>query len=106
VDIGKLNCRVTIQQRAAGQDATGKPNGAWGTLDTVWASIRHETGAEFIRADHDTSVVKASIRIRRRLDVTNAMRVVYEGTVYQVRAVLQDHARKQHTDLVCEVVNG
>lgn len=106
MEIGKLNCRVAIEHRAAGQDATGKPNGAWSVLDNVWASIRHETGAEFVRADHETSIVKASIRIRRRADVTAAMRVVYAGTVYRIVAVLPDYAHREHTDLVCEVVHG
>jgi SPP1 family predicted phage head-tail adaptor len=102
VDIGKLNCLVEVQARAIGQDATGRPNGSWVPHASLWANIRQETGAEFIRADRDASKVKASIRIRRRLDITAAMRVVYGGTVYRILAVLQDPTGKQHTDLVCE----
>lgn len=106
MDIGALNCRVTIEQRAAGQDAAGQPNGAWSTLDTVWANIRYESGSESIRANRETSSAQVSIRIRRRLDVTAGMRVTYEGMTFEIKSVLQDHTNKQRTDLVCEVVDG
>lgn len=32
------------------------------------------------------------------------MRVLHGETVYQIKAVLPDEARRDHVDLVCEVV--
>ncbi|MDP3273021.1 phage head closure protein, partial [Limnobacter sp.] len=74
MDAGKLNCLVAIQQPPGAQDALGQPTGSWTTLATVWANIRYLNGVETIKADAATSVTKASIRIRRRTDVTAAMR--------------------------------
>jgi SPP1 family predicted phage head-tail adaptor len=101
--IGTLNRRVTIQQSDGTQDSIGQPSG-WSTLATVWANVLFLNGAETLRADAPTSVAKASIRIRRRTDVTASMRLVLGATVFQIKAVLPDEQGKQYVDLACEVV--
>ena len=103
---GPLNSRVSIMQLVAGQDEIGQPTQTWETLATVWASILHQNGAESIRADKEASIVKASIRIRRRTDVTAAMRVHHGATVYEIKAVLPDEQDRERLDMVCEAVNG
>lgn len=103
---GRLNRRVTIKYLNSGQDALGQPVQTWSDLVTVWANILHKNGAESIRADKDTSINQASIRIRRRTDVTPAMRVYHGSTVYQIKAVLPDEQDRERLDLSCEVING
>jgi SPP1 family predicted phage head-tail adaptor len=103
---GPLNCRVTIQQKSSTQDAAGQPVLSWTTLATVWANIAHQSGLESIRANKETSLVRTSIRIRKRADVTAAMRVVYGSTTYEIKAVLPDLEYRDKLDLSCEVVNG
>lgn len=99
-----LNARVTLQSPPTGTDAAGDPSGSWTTVATVGADIRHPGGLEAIRAGADTSVVKASIRIRHRTGMTAGWRVVFGTQIYDVKAVLPD-ARKRHLDLLCEVVS-
>lgn len=101
---GTLNSLVTIQSPQAGQDAIGQPLAGWVTLAQVWADVRHGNGLEVVKAGAPTAVVKASIRIRRRTDVTNAMRVLVGTTPYEIEAVIQDESRRVFTDLVCKVV--
>jgi SPP1 family predicted phage head-tail adaptor len=101
---GTLNRKVTIQEPAAVQDAAGQPIPTWTTLATVWANIRSLNGLETIKGGAESSVAKASIRIRYRTDVTAAMRVVHGSTTYEIKAVLPDVAGKQHLDLACEVI--
>ena len=101
-----LDRRVTIQSQSATQDAAGQPVDTWSTLATVWANIRYLSGLETLRADAPTATAKASIRIRRRTDVTAAMRVVYGSTTFRILAVMQDEASRKWTDLACEVVGG
>lgn len=101
---GPLNSRITIQHLVAGQEPDGQPVDVWTELATVWANIRNLRGSEAIRADKDTSTVQTSIRIRRRNDVTAAMRVVYGSTVYEIKAVLPDEIERDKVDLVCEVI--
>lgn len=101
---GKLNRLVTIQQRGSAQDAAGQPVESWTTLAQVWANVRYPLGSETIRAGTPISTVQASIRIRRRTDVTAAMRVLLGTTVFQILAVLPDEQDRQRVDLVCEIV--
>lgn len=100
----KLNKRVRIEQLTAGQDAIGQPAQVWSLLAVVWANIMLKNGAQTIRADADVSIVQASIRIRKRTDVTAAMRVVSGASIYDIKAVLPDEENRQHVDLVCEQV--
>ncbi len=101
---GTLNTLVAIQAHQPGQDAIGQPLAGWVTLATVWADVRHGNGLEAVKAGAPVSVVKASIRIRRRADVTSAMRVLVGSTAYEVEAVIQDEVKREFTDLVCKVV--
>ncbi|WP_367847006.1 phage head closure protein [Rhodoferax sp. WC2427] len=104
MEIGKLNRLVTILHQQPGQDAAGQPSSAWVQFAKPWANIKHLSGAAAIRADAETSVVQASIRIRYRLDITAAMRVQHRANIYEIKAVLPDEQGKQHIDLVCELL--
>lgn len=101
---GPLQSRVTIKRHVTGQDEIGQPVDTWEDVATVWANIRNLRGAEAIRADKEVSTVQTSIRIRKRTDVTAAMRVVYGSTTYEIKAVLPDEVERDKMDLVCEVV--
>ena len=99
-----LNTRITIQQQSTTQDALGQPVNTWTDVANCWADVRHKSGVETIKGDTITSVVKASIRIRYRSDVTTAMRVVVGLIKYNIQAVLPDVAKREYVDLACEVV--
>ena len=102
---GKLNKRVKVQKLGAAEDAWGQPLPEnWVDVAVVWASIRHPSGLAAIKAGAEVSVVQTSIRLRYRTDVLAGMRVLHGTTVHLVRAVLPDEAKREHVDLVCEVV--
>jgi len=101
---GTLNSRVTIQQRAATQDALGQPTQTWSDVATVWANIKHTSGIEQIKSGAETSTVKVSIQIRAMSGLTTGMRATNAGDIYNILAVLPDKENKAHTTLVCELV--
>ena len=101
---GLLNSRVVVQQQSTTQDSLGQPLNTWSTFATVWANVRHTSGVESIKADALTPVVRASIRVRYRGDLTAAMRVVHGITTYNIVAVLPDIGGKEYVDLACEVL--
>lgn len=101
---GLLNRKITIQSFGSGVDAIGQPIESWSTFAQPWANIRFMNGVESVKGDAEVSVSKASIRIRYRQDITEAMRVVYNGITYQIKAVLPDEVGRDHVDLSCEVV--
>lgn len=97
---GELRHRIELQAHTQETDAYGTPlPAAWTTVARVWADVRHLSGSESIRAGADTSLVKASCRIRWRDDVTAAHRVLYGGKVYDIEAVLPGGDRV-YVDLV------
>jgi SPP1 family predicted phage head-tail adaptor len=99
-----LNDIVTIKKPTTGQDDIGAPLATWVDYDVnVWANVKHLRGVQAIKAGSDMSKVQCSIRLRYREDLDASMRVVSEGTNYDVRAVLPDGG-KVFVDLVCEVV--
>lgn len=104
MNAGQLNRKITIQSFGTTRDPAGQEIKDWSPFATPWANIRFLNGVESVKADAEVSVSKASIRIRYRQDITNAMRVVYNGITYQIKAVLPDEAKREHVDLVCEVV--
>lgn len=80
--------------------------GVWIDVCKPWANIKHLSGSEAIKADAETSTVRVSIRIRYRMGLDAGMRVVHGATVYAVKAVMPDEARREYLDLACEVSNG
>ena len=108
LNAGQLNTPVCIYRldTPVEQDAAGQPVRDWVVHSSPWASVRHLSGMETIRADRETSVVRASIRIRHDATVTSAMRVHLGSTVYEIKAALHDEAAHEFTDLVCELING
>lgn len=102
--IGQLRDRITIQKRGGGTDSWGDPlPDAWTDHATLWANVRHLTGTESIKSDADTSIVKASFRVRTRKDIDAGMRVKHLGFDYDIEAVLPDD-RRVFMDLICKRV--
>jgi len=99
-----MNQRVTLLKRAQGRDAAGQPVEDWPEVATIWANVKFQTGAEVLRANAETSIVRVSIRIRARSDVDGAWRVRYAGIDYDVKSALPDSADRQFMFLVCESV--
>lgn len=99
---GQLRHRVTLQSQVATQDALGQPSTSWIDTATLWADVRYQGGLEAIKSGADTSVVRASIRMRYRA-VNAGQRVSYDGKVFNIMAVMND-PRKTYVDMVCEVV--
>lgn len=96
---GELRDKVVIQQKTSGTDAWGAPlPEAWADYASLWANIRFLSGTESIKAGADVSVVRASIRIRWRQDVTAGMRVIAGAQTFDVEAVLYG-PRREYVDL-------
>lgn len=108
---GNLDTLVSIRAHSGARGTDGQPSvdpAAYVQIaeGECWADIRHMEGKEALRADKDTSIVEASVRVRYRTDVTAAMRVIDGTDTYQIKAVLKDKSGRQYTDLVCELISG
>lgn len=102
---GILRDRVEVQEKTGGTDDWGTPlPDDWITVARLSANVRHLSGSESIKAGADTSIVKASIRIRRNASVTAGCRILHEGKAYDIEAVLPD-ARRIYQDLLCKLTS-
>jgi SPP1 family predicted phage head-tail adaptor len=101
---GELRHRVTLQSQVTTQDALGQPSTSWMDTATVWGDVRFQGGLEAIKSGADTSVVRASIRLRYRA-VNAGQRVSFDGKLFNIMAVMND-PRKTYVDLVCETINA
>jgi SPP1 family predicted phage head-tail adaptor len=101
---GNLRERVTIRQLAAGKDSIGQPATNWTDVVTLWADVIYKSGLETIKADAETSVVRASVRIRSRAGIAPTMQAVHGTKVMDIKAVLPSR-HKGFVDLVCESAN-
>lgn len=97
-----MNDRITLRRRVTGQDAAGQPAEVWEDLASVWSRVLFQTGAEAIRANAETSIVKVSIRIRRRSDLDTSMRAAFKGVEYDIKSALPDSQDVRFMFLVCE----
>ena len=109
MDAGKLRSRILLQRPKTGQRPSGQPAAGWDDVATISADIRYQHGIEAIRAATPTMIARASIRIRRRTDVTSAWRAVLrpgtpDETVFEVQAVMPSESGDTYADLACEVV--
>lgn len=97
-----LNNRVTIRQRSGAADAAGQPSRTFVDFVTVWSDVRHPNGLETLRGDAPVSIVRASIKVRLRSDITAAMQAVHAGVTYDIKAVLPDRLDRRFMFLICE----
>lgn len=103
---GTLRDRIHIQRKTGGKNRVGQPlPGGWENITPtrIASDVKHKSGLGAIKADAEVSIVRASIRIRRRSDVAAGMRVLFGAAVYDIEAVLPGSSR-EFVDLVCKKV--
>lgn len=108
VPAGRLNKRVALQRKTIVTDGWGQPSESWSTVATVWGNVRTITGSGFVNSEFQSggteiSRTTASIRIRKRHDITHDMRALVGSTVYDIRAVLPDEEGDEYMDLACAI---
>lgn len=92
----------TLEQLSGAVDEIGQPSIAWETVRQFYANIKYLSGLSTIKSGADTSISKVSIRaLHGAFDA--GQRVVSDGVVFEIQAVLPDGKRKE-LDLVCLVV--
>ena len=106
MDARRRNRWVQFKRLTAGQDDIGQPTQVWTDLVKVLANVRYLNGVETIKADAETAVAQASIRIAYRTNLTTADRAYLGDTEFKITAVLPDEALKRHTDVTCKAISA
>src|SRR5919201_3608350 len=96
VPIGALRERITIQRLGTTPDSQGGQTGSPTTVATVWAAIEtNGRAAEALRAGAERAEVAYVVTIRRRTDVTAAMRIVWGTRTLLINGVASDSDRRR-----------
>ncbi|MBD7967763.1 phage head closure protein [Paenibacillus gallinarum] len=89
----KLNKRITLQKKVTGEDNSGYPTpgaGEWEEVISIYASRKPIRGREFFAAAAAQAENTVRFEIRYRSGITPDMRLVCEGRIYNITAVLDD----------------
>lgn len=87
INAGELDQLVTLQQRAAGQNAHGQASGAWENvtlMDNIRARVDTRPGRDAFGAGQEVPTGAATFRIRYRPGVHERMRVMWRGVAYEI----------------------
>lgn len=98
---GRLDQRITIQQKTIVRGALGGHDETWSTLAVVFAETLDMSGREIFNAKAMGSEATMKVTIRWRLDVEPDQRVVFsDGTMARIEWI-RHVTRKQYLELYC-----
>ena len=86
--IDAMRRRITLEAPVRTPDGGGGAAVAWTTVATLWADLRSLSGTEQLIAEGLQGKVTHEIVIRKRMDVSPAMRLRYGQRVFIILAVL------------------
>jgi SPP1 family predicted phage head-tail adaptor len=90
---GKLDQRITLQQKSVTRAANGEEVVTWGDVATVWAEAIPLRGREFFAAAQMQQAVDVRFRIRQRSGLTGDMRLQWKSQPYDITAIIPGTAQ-------------
>lgn len=92
---GMLRHSIEWQQRTSTSDGMGGSVDGWTTVTTVRAFVKPKTGGERWQSMRTEANITHRIFMRYNASVTPAMRIVFNGRPFQVKAVLNVEERNK-----------
>jgi SPP1 family predicted phage head-tail adaptor len=100
---GKYRHRVTLQAFTMERDALGGDRQVWSDWHKdAPAEVVPLSGREFTAASAEHGQVTARIEIPYLPGVDGTMRVLFDGAIYAIRAVLPDPTARKHINLMVD----
>jgi SPP1 family predicted phage head-tail adaptor len=99
---GKLKEYVTIEKPSTSQDSLGKPNGWVAFASNLPAEVQDQSGREtYLAAQRFVDQVSHVVKIRFLPGINGNMRVLWNGRILQIQAVLQPDGKRIEHRLIC-----
>lgn len=94
--IGRLQERITLQSRTLTTNSFGERVETWATLAEVWAGVEYRLNKskETEEAGQETAVTYINFTIRKRSDVNEITRVLYDSQYYDIEAIAESNCRQ------------
>lgn len=103
--VGELDQRIAFQKKTETPDGFGGSSVVWADIDSlanVWAHVRAKSGRERLEADRVEASANYIFIIRNRSDLSEDMRIVWDGTPYNIRSLLQAKSRAMYLEIDAE----
>ncbi len=97
---GRLNERVTIQQKSVLRETDGSEVITWVDIATVWMEVEPLAGREYLAARQAQSDVTTRFRCRFRAGLTTSQRLVWKGQPFNIKDVIELNARRTEIEIV------
>lgn len=94
---GELRDYVQIESSASSPSTNGDYSGntTWSLVANVWARIIYAKVSES-SGERDFTRGKATIKIRHRSDITNDMRIVFNGRIFEIEDNFDVNSKGQY----------
>ncbi|MFE4525439.1 phage head closure protein [Cytobacillus firmus] len=100
--------RITFQSGGAAVDSDGFPipekDAPFIDVVTVWAMNKTVSGREYVQAAATQNERVVRWVIRHRTGLSEDMRVLFEGRIFEIEAILSDDELKKTLTIVCKEV--
>jgi SPP1 family predicted phage head-tail adaptor len=101
VDFSELDKRITLQQRAETQGASGGQDVTWTDVLSCWAKISPVSGRALDVAASLQAQVSHVVTIRYRPNITAKMRVLFQSRTFDIVAPLDEDENHVVLNLFC-----
>lgn len=85
---GRLNQRITLQQKVTTADGAGGYSISWQDVTTLWAEVVPHSTSERLISDKETLENRYIITIRHRTDINASMRFVLGSRTFTIIGIM------------------
>ena len=103
---GLLRNRITIEQNTPTRDSFGAEVEQWSTFATLWAMVETVSGLETINQQQAAALTTHRITLRFYDGVEPAMRVNWDGRLFDIHSIEADPAHGEMQLICSEVIRG
>jgi SPP1 family predicted phage head-tail adaptor len=105
---GAKDRRIRLQGPLVTKDSFGGTVRTWADVVKVWAGVRNLSGGESAVTKHggESGQARTEFLIWYRAGVTAALRIVYDGQVYNIRHVNDVRGQRREMLLTCDLQEG
>ena len=98
---GALSERITLQDEITTRSDIGETVTDWSEGVDLWASVTTVRGEQFFAALQQQYRLEIQVRIRWREGVHNRQRIIWRGTPYAVKEVMDGGPQKPYIEMLC-----
>ncbi|ORF23820.1 hypothetical protein BGI15_03100 [Snodgrassella alvi] len=101
---GKLDKRVLLQRPEISKGSLGGIDRKWIDVGRLWANLSYLSGREFLKNGLNAESCNVSVQIRKSkltAGISPEWRLVYQGKVFNIQAVLPDSVHAEVINLPC-----